>query len=173
MDIVELTPLKGALVGLPGQSGLSVEQRKRLTIAVELVANPSIVFMDEPTSGAAGDGSRLVHLVASLFVAEMSKIQGNAMPSCLLFAARSGCAGGCNRDARCPQYRGHGAHSGVHHPPAVHRHLRGLHHDTVQHPESCAVYEPWPNESIYRVGCIALPVIQHCVPPCRASTSCC
>ena len=32
-------------------SGLSVEQRKRLTIAVELVANPSIVFMDEPTSG--------------------------------------------------------------------------------------------------------------------------
>ena len=32
-------------------TGLSVEQRKRLTIAVELVANPSIVFMDEPTSG--------------------------------------------------------------------------------------------------------------------------
>lgn len=38
-------------VGIPGHSGLSVEQRKRLTIAVELVANPSIVFMDEPTSG--------------------------------------------------------------------------------------------------------------------------
>ncbi len=36
-----------------GQYGLSVEQRKRLTIAVELVANPSIVFMDEPTSGLA------------------------------------------------------------------------------------------------------------------------
>ena len=34
-----------------GMYGLSVEQRKRLTIAVELVANPSIVFMDEPTSG--------------------------------------------------------------------------------------------------------------------------
>ncbi|KAJ4718239.1 Pleiotropic drug resistance ABC transporter [Melia azedarach] len=38
-------------VGLPGVSGLSTEQRKRLTIAVELVANPSIIFMDEPTSG--------------------------------------------------------------------------------------------------------------------------
>jgi len=38
-------------VGRPGKSGLSVEQRKRLTISVELVANPSIVFMDEPTSG--------------------------------------------------------------------------------------------------------------------------
>lgn len=52
MELVELIPLRHALVGLPGVSGLSVEQRKRLTIAVELVANPSAVFMDEPTSGA-------------------------------------------------------------------------------------------------------------------------
>lgn len=43
--------MKNAVVGRSGESGLSVEQRKRLTIAVELVANPSIVFMDEPTSG--------------------------------------------------------------------------------------------------------------------------
>ncbi len=40
-------------VGNPGGNGLSVEQRKRLTIGVELVANPSVVFMDEPTSGKA------------------------------------------------------------------------------------------------------------------------
>lgn len=52
MKLVELQPLTNALVGLPGVSGLSVEQRKRLTIAVELVANPAIVFMDEPTSGS-------------------------------------------------------------------------------------------------------------------------
>jgi ABC-type multidrug transport system ATPase subunit len=51
MDLVELTPLRNALVGSPGVSGLPVEARKRLTIAVELVANPSIIFMDEPTSG--------------------------------------------------------------------------------------------------------------------------
>jgi hypothetical protein len=45
MELVELNPLRSALVGMPGRSGLSVEQRKRLTIAVELVANPSIIFM--------------------------------------------------------------------------------------------------------------------------------
>ena len=45
MDLIELTPIKDSPVGNPG-SGLSVEQRKRLTIAVELVANPSIVFME-------------------------------------------------------------------------------------------------------------------------------
>lgn len=41
MEFVELKPLWGALVGLPGVNGLSTEQRKRLTIVVELVANPS------------------------------------------------------------------------------------------------------------------------------------
>ncbi|MCI78575.1 ATP-binding cassette transporter, partial [Trifolium medium] len=51
MELVELKPLSDVLVGLPGVDGLSTEQRKRLTIAMELVANPSIIFMDEPTSG--------------------------------------------------------------------------------------------------------------------------
>ncbi|CAL9107920.1 unnamed protein product [Musa textilis] len=51
MELVELDTLRDSLVGLPGVDGLSTEQRKRLTIAVELVANPSIIFMDEPTSG--------------------------------------------------------------------------------------------------------------------------
>ncbi|KAG2454171.1 hypothetical protein HYH02_001206 [Chlamydomonas schloesseri] len=52
MDVVELGPLADRRIGLGGAGGgLSTEARKRLTIAVELVANPSIVFMDEPTSG--------------------------------------------------------------------------------------------------------------------------
>ncbi|KAK7336923.1 hypothetical protein VNO77_17476 [Canavalia gladiata] len=60
MELVELKPLRHALVGLPGVNGLSTEQRKRLTIAVELVANPSIIFMDEPTSGLDARAAAIV-----------------------------------------------------------------------------------------------------------------
>lgn len=35
MKVVELDILRDSLVGVPGQSGLSVEARKRLSIAVE------------------------------------------------------------------------------------------------------------------------------------------
>ncbi|XP_022848356.1 pleiotropic drug resistance protein 2-like [Olea europaea var. sylvestris] len=60
MELVELNPIRNSLVGLPGVDGLSTEQRKRLTIAVELVANPSIIFLDEPTSGLDARAAAIV-----------------------------------------------------------------------------------------------------------------
>ena len=60
LETVELDGIKDSLVGMPGVSGLSTEQRKRLTIAVELVSNPSIIFMDEPTTGLDARAAAIV-----------------------------------------------------------------------------------------------------------------
>jgi ABC-type multidrug transport system ATPase subunit len=60
MELIELTPLRDSLVGFPNVNGLSTEQRKRLTIAVELVANPSIIFMDEPTTSLDARAAAIV-----------------------------------------------------------------------------------------------------------------
>lgn len=47
IDLLELNDLQDAII-----SSLGVEQRKRLTIGVELAAKPSLLlFLDEPTSG--------------------------------------------------------------------------------------------------------------------------
>ena len=51
MELVELEKLKDAIVGLPSVTGMSIEERKRLTIVVYLVANTFIIFMVEHTSG--------------------------------------------------------------------------------------------------------------------------
>ncbi|RAH84335.1 hypothetical protein BO86DRAFT_240206 [Aspergillus japonicus CBS 114.51] len=52
ISLLELERIADALVGSTGDGQLSVEERKRVTIGVELVAKPSaLLFLDEPTSG--------------------------------------------------------------------------------------------------------------------------
>ena len=51
IDLLDMKEYQHAIVGVLGQ-GLNVEQRKRITIGVELAARPRLLlFLDEPTSG--------------------------------------------------------------------------------------------------------------------------
>jgi ABC-type multidrug transport system ATPase subunit/ABC-type multidrug transport system permease subunit len=60
LSVVELGKLRDSIVGDPGGSGLSIEQRKRLSLGVELAASPSTIFMDEPTSGLDARAAAIV-----------------------------------------------------------------------------------------------------------------
>eukprot|EP00981_Chlorochromonas_danica_P001615 scaffold349_cov237-Ochromonas_danica.AAC.1 len=63
LNMMDLEPLQNDLIG-PPSGGMSFEQRKRISIATELVANPSILFLDEPTTGL--DSCAAQSLVANI-----------------------------------------------------------------------------------------------------------
>jgi ABC-type multidrug transport system ATPase subunit len=75
-----------AVVGVLG-SGLNVEQRKRLTIGVELVAKPPLLlFIDEPTSGLDSQTSwAVLDLLEKLSKAGQSILCTIHQPSAMLF----------------------------------------------------------------------------------------
>jgi ATP-binding cassette subfamily G (WHITE) protein 2 (SNQ2) len=65
----------------PG-SGLSIEQRKRLTLATELVAKPSLMFLDEPTSGLDGQSAyNIVRFMRKLVQSGQTVIVGTLYSS--------------------------------------------------------------------------------------------
>ncbi|KZM19104.1 uncharacterized protein EKO05_0010170 [Ascochyta rabiei] len=87
IDLLELHDLEHTLIGRVG-AGLSVEQRKRVTIGVELVSKPSIlIFLDEPTSGLDGQAAfntvRFLRKLADVGQAVLVTIH---QPSAQLFA---------------------------------------------------------------------------------------
>nr|KAK5440522.1 hypothetical protein LTR18_007811 [Exophiala xenobiotica] len=87
IDLLELGDIEHTLIGFPG-AGLSIEQRKRVTIGVELVAKPSIlIFLDEPTSGLDGQSAyntvRFLRKLADVGQAVLVTIH---QPSAQLFA---------------------------------------------------------------------------------------
>ncbi|ORZ20017.1 ABC-2 type transporter-domain-containing protein [Lobosporangium transversale] len=58
IKILEMESIADAIIGTTESGlGISVEERKRLTIGVELVAKPELLFLDEPTSGLDAQAS--------------------------------------------------------------------------------------------------------------------
>jgi len=60
---LELTEIKNLKVGSPLNKYISGGQRKRLNIALELIREPAILFVDEPTSGLSSMDSDAVMLL--------------------------------------------------------------------------------------------------------------
>ncbi|OCF39347.1 ATP-binding cassette transporter [Kwoniella heveanensis CBS 569] len=86
LKLLEMDGYADAVVGVPGE-GLNVEQRKRLTIGVELVAKPELLlFLDEPTSGLDSQTSwNILQLLRKLTENGQAILCTIHQPSAILF----------------------------------------------------------------------------------------
>ncbi|OAQ95663.1 hypothetical protein LLEC1_05790 [Akanthomyces lecanii] len=86
IKLLEMQEYADAVVGVPGE-GLNVEQRKRLTIGVELAAKPPLLlFVDEPTSGLDSQTSwAILDLLEKLTKAGQAILCTIHQPSAMLF----------------------------------------------------------------------------------------
>ncbi|GJC84732.1 ZEB2-regulated ABC transporter 1 [Colletotrichum liriopes] len=87
IQILDMETFADAIVGFPGE-GLNVEQRKRLTIGVELAARPQLlVFLDEPTSGLDSQTSwAICDLITKLAKSGQAILCTIHQPSAILFS---------------------------------------------------------------------------------------
>ncbi|EFX03933.1 ABC multidrug transporter [Grosmannia clavigera kw1407] len=87
IDLLELRNFCDALIGVPG-AGLSIEQRKRVTLGVELVAKPTLLFLDEPTSGLDGQSAyNIIRFLRRLVEGGQAVLCTIHQPSAVLFEA--------------------------------------------------------------------------------------
>jgi ABC-type multidrug transport system permease subunit/ABC-type Mn2+/Zn2+ transport system ATPase subunit len=86
IKLLDMEEYADAVVGVPGE-GLNVEQRKRLTIGVELAAKPPLLlFVDEPTSGLDSQTSwAILDLLEKLTKAGQAILCTIHQPSAMLF----------------------------------------------------------------------------------------
>ncbi|KAH9427137.1 ZEB2-regulated ABC transporter 1 [Pyricularia oryzae] len=84
--LLDMQEYADAVVGVPGE-GLNVEQRKRLTIGVELAAKPPLLlFVDEPTSGLDSQTSwAILDLLEKLTKSGQAILCTIHQPSAMLF----------------------------------------------------------------------------------------
>ncbi|KAI7873592.1 hypothetical protein K492DRAFT_138850, partial [Lichtheimia hyalospora FSU 10163] len=88
IELLEMENVADALIGTASSNkGISVEERKRLTIGVELVAKPKLLFLDEPTSGLDAQSSfNIVRFIRKLADAGWPVLCTIHQPSATLFS---------------------------------------------------------------------------------------
>ena len=86
IDLLEMRNIAGATIGKTG-SGLNQEQRKRVTIGVELASKPELLmFLDEPTSGLdSGAAFNIVRFLRKLADSGQALLVTIHQPSSVLF----------------------------------------------------------------------------------------
>ncbi|KAL2755434.1 hypothetical protein ACRALDRAFT_1082331 [Sodiomyces alcalophilus JCM 7366] len=86
INLLGMEEYSEAIIGVPGE-GLNVEQRKRLTIGVELAARPQLLlFLDEPTSGLDSQTSwSICNLMEKLTKSGQAILCTIHQPSAMLF----------------------------------------------------------------------------------------
>ncbi|KAK3349493.1 ABC-2 type transporter-domain-containing protein [Lasiosphaeria hispida] len=86
IKLLDMEEYADAIIGVPGE-GLNVEQRKRLTIGVELAAKPPLLlFVDEPTSGLDSQTSwAILDLLEKLTKSGQAILCTIHQPSAMLF----------------------------------------------------------------------------------------
>ncbi|PNY24380.1 Brefeldin A resistance protein [Tolypocladium capitatum] len=86
IDLLEMRDIATATIGRVGE-GLDQEQRKRLTIGVELASKPELLmFLDEPTSGLdSGAAFNIVRFLRKLADAGQAVLCTIHQPSAVLF----------------------------------------------------------------------------------------
>ncbi|RSL52107.1 hypothetical protein CEP53_008201 [Fusarium sp. AF-6] len=87
VSILDMAEYIDAIIGVPGD-GLNVEQRKRLTIGIELAARPQLlIFFDEPTSGLDSQTSwAICDLIERLARSGQAILCTIHQPSAMLFS---------------------------------------------------------------------------------------
>ncbi|ORX47211.1 hypothetical protein DM01DRAFT_1339227 [Hesseltinella vesiculosa] len=85
--LLEMEDIADAQIGdVEAGFGISVEERKRLTIAMELVGKPQLLFLDEPTSGLDAQSSyNIIRFIRKLADAGWPVLCTIHQPSAVLF----------------------------------------------------------------------------------------
>ncbi|KAG0791294.1 hypothetical protein G6F22_006173 [Rhizopus arrhizus] len=87
IQLLEMEDIGDAQIGDVGSGfGISVEERKRLTIGMELVGKPQLLFLDEPTSGLDAQSSyNIIRFIRKLADAGWPVLCTIHQPSAILF----------------------------------------------------------------------------------------